>query len=81
MSLVGPRPLVSWEDSRIVGTRRGRLRLTPGMTGPWQIAGGSRVPLEDMIKMDHLYVTTWTLWVDLKILLRTVPAILGSRGP
>lgn len=81
MSLVGPRPLVVEEDRRIVGTRRGRLRLTPGMTGPWQIAGGSRVPLEDMIKLDHLYVTTWTLWLDVKILLRTVPRILGFRDP
>jgi lipopolysaccharide/colanic/teichoic acid biosynthesis glycosyltransferase len=80
MSLVGPRPLPPEEDRQIVGVRHGRLRLTPGITGPWQIAGGVRVPLEDMAKLDHLYVTTWTLWLDIKILLRTVPHILGSRG-
>jgi len=80
MSLVGPRPLVADEDGRILGTRRGRLRLTPGMTGPWQIAGSARVPLEEMVKLDHLYVSNWNLWSDVKILLRTVPCVLGKRG-
>jgi exopolysaccharide biosynthesis polyprenyl glycosylphosphotransferase len=80
MSLVGPRPLVADEDGRILGVRRGRLRLTPGMTGQWQIAGSSRVPLEDMVKLDHLYVSNWTLWADVKILLRTVPYVLERRG-
>ncbi len=80
MSLVGPRPLVSDEDGRIFGARRGRLRLTPGMTGQWQIAGSSRIPLEDMVKLDHLYVSNWTLWGDVKILLRTVPYVMSRRG-
>lgn len=80
MSLVGPRPLVADEDGRIFGKRRGRLRLTPGMTGQWQIAGSARVPLEDMVKLDHLYVSNWTLWADVKILLRTVPYVLARRG-
>jgi len=80
MSLVGPRPLVADEDGRILGVRRGRLRLTPGMTGPWQISGGARVSLEDMVKLDHLYVSNWTLWGDLKILLRTGPYVLARHG-
>ena len=80
MSLVGPRPLVADEDERIQGARRGRLRLTPGMTGQWQIAGSSLVPLEDMVKLDHLYVSNWTLWGDVKILLRTVPYVVAQRG-
>ncbi len=80
MSLVGPRPLVADEDGRILGARRGRLRLTPGMTGQWQIAGSARVPLEDMVKLDHLYVSNWTLWGDVKILLRTVPYVMSRRG-
>ena len=80
MSLVGPRPLVADEDGRILGARRGRLRLTPGMTGQWQIFGSSRVPLEDMVKLDHHYVSNWTLWGDLKILLRTVPYVLARSG-
>ena len=80
MSLVGPRPLVADEDGRILGVRRGRLRLTPGMTGQWQVSGSARVPLEDMVKLDHLYVSNWTLWGDLKILLRTVPYVLSRHG-
>ena len=78
MSLVGPRPLVVDEDSQIVGLRRGRLHLTPGMTGPWQLLR-NRVPLEEMVEIDYLYVATWSLWQDLKILVRTV-AHVARRG-
>lgn len=80
MSLVGPRPLVVDEDEQITGADRRRLHLTPGMTGHWQILGSARVPLPEMVKIDYLYVSTWTLWTDLKILLRTVPHVLGRRG-
>ena len=80
MSLVGPRPLVAEEHDIIEGVRRGRLRLTPGMTGPWQISGAARIPLEDMVKLDHLYVSNWTVWGDVKILLRTVPYVLSRCG-
>ena len=80
MSLVGPRPLVADEDDRITGYDRRRLTLTPGMTGPWQILGSTRVPLPEMVKIDYLYVAGWSLWNDLKILLRTVPYMLARRG-
>ncbi|HUA47177.1 MAG TPA: exopolysaccharide biosynthesis polyprenyl glycosylphosphotransferase [Solirubrobacteraceae bacterium] len=80
MSLVGPRPLVSDDDAQITGLDRRRLYLTPGMTGPWQILGSARVPLAEMIKLDYLYVTGWSLWSDVKILLRTVPYVLARRG-
>ena len=80
MSLVGPRPLVVDEDERITGMDRRRLALTPGMTGHWQIAGSSRVPLHEMVKIDYLYVAGWSLWSDLKILLRTVPYMLSRKG-
>jgi exopolysaccharide biosynthesis polyprenyl glycosylphosphotransferase len=80
MSLVGPRPLVIDEDTKITGAHRGRLRLTPGMTGAWQILGSSRVPMEEMVKLDHLYVTGWSLWSDVQILLRTVPYVMSRRG-
>ena len=80
MSLVGPRPLVVDEDERITGYDRRRLALTPGMTGHWQIAGSARVPLAEMVKIDYLYVAGWSLWSDLKILLRTVPYMLSRRG-
>lgn len=80
MSLVGPRPLVIDEDQRIEGWHRRRLELMPGMTGPWQILGPSRVPLKEMVAIDYLYVANWSLWTDIKILLRTVPHVLGRRG-
>jgi exopolysaccharide biosynthesis polyprenyl glycosylphosphotransferase len=80
MSLVGPRPLVVDEDRQIIGWDRRRLHLTPGMTGPWQIAGSSRIPLSEMVKIDYLYVAGWSLWEDLKILLRTVPYVVSRRG-
>ncbi len=80
MSLVGPRPLVSEEDRQILGWSRRRLDLTPGMTGHWQILGSSRVPLPEMVAIDCVYVTTWSLWTDVKILLRTVPHVLRLRG-
>jgi exopolysaccharide biosynthesis polyprenyl glycosylphosphotransferase len=80
MSLVGPRPLVVDEDKRVEGWYRRRLELQPGMTGPWQILGPSRVPLREMGVMDYLYVANWSLWGDVKILLRTVPHVVGRRG-
>ena len=80
MSLVGPRPLVVDEDERVRGWHRRRLELMPGMTGPWQILGPSRVPLHEMAALDYLYVANWSLWGDAKILLRTVPHVLARRG-
>lgn len=80
MSLVGPRPLVLEEDQRVAGWHRRRLELMPGITGPWQILGPVRVPLGEMVAIDYLYIANWSLWSDLKILLRTVPHVLGRRG-
>jgi lipopolysaccharide/colanic/teichoic acid biosynthesis glycosyltransferase len=80
MSLVGPRPLVLDEDQLIKGHDRRRLQLTPGMTGPWQIMGSARVPLHEMVKIDYLYVAGWSLWADMKIMLRTLPYMLARRG-
>jgi exopolysaccharide biosynthesis polyprenyl glycosylphosphotransferase len=80
MSLVGPRPLVVDEDRRVEGWYRRRLELKPGMTGPWQILGPARVPLREMGAIDYLYVANWSLWGDVKILLRTVPHVVGRRG-
>ena len=80
MSLVGPRPLILDEDSRIEGFYRQRLSLTPGMTGRWQILGSARIPLSEMVKLDYLYVANWSLWSDVQILLRTVPYVVERRG-
>jgi lipopolysaccharide/colanic/teichoic acid biosynthesis glycosyltransferase len=80
MSLVGPRPLVPDEDALIEGWQRRRLVVAPGMTGQWQIFGSSRVPMNEMVKIDYLYAANWSLWLDLKILLRTLPHVMGRRG-
>ena len=77
MSLVGPRPLVTDEDALVLGLDRSRLHLTPGMTGPWQVLG-SRVPMREMVGIDYLYVASWSLWLDLKLLLRTARHVLRS---
>ncbi|MDX6689292.1 MAG: hypothetical protein QOG15_749 [Solirubrobacteraceae bacterium] len=81
MSLVGPRPLISDENDLVTELDRRRLvQLTPGMTGHWQIAGASRVPLTEMVKLDYLYVAGWSLWNDVKIILRTIPHMAAGRG-
>ena len=80
MSLVGPRPLVPDEDSLIEGYYRERLDIAPGITGYWQALGSYRVPLFEMVRLDYLYVATWSLWNDLQILLRTIPYVIGRRG-
>ena len=80
MSLVGPRPLVIDEDAKVAGLDRARLHLTPGMTGHWQILGSARVPLDEMVGIDYLYVANWTLWTDIKILLRTLRYVAARGG-
>ena len=80
MSLVGPRPLVIEEDERIVGLDRRRLHLTPGITGPWQILGSSAVPLNEMAKLDYVYIANWSLWEDLRILGQTLCLVARGRG-
>jgi|tagenome__1003787_1003787.scaffolds.fasta_scaffold20844115_1 exopolysaccharide biosynthesis polyprenyl glycosylphosphotransferase len=77
MSLVGPRPLVTEEDEQVHGLDRSRLHLTPGMTGPWQVLG-TRVPMREMVGLDYLYVANWSLWQDLKLLMRTVRHVARS---
>jgi exopolysaccharide biosynthesis polyprenyl glycosylphosphotransferase len=80
MSLVGPRPLIETEDRQIEGRFRRRLDLTPGLTGLWQANGRSEIPFEEMVNLDYLYVTNWTLWGDLKLLMRTCSAVVRGRG-
>jgi lipopolysaccharide/colanic/teichoic acid biosynthesis glycosyltransferase len=80
MSLVGPRPLIENEDRQVEGRFRQRLASSPGLTGPWQIHGRSEIPFEEMINLDYLYVMNWSLWGDVKLMLRTVHAIVRGQG-
>jgi exopolysaccharide biosynthesis polyprenyl glycosylphosphotransferase len=80
MSLVGPRPLIDSEDRQLLGWRRSRVDLTPGLTGLWQVLGRTNIPFEEMIKLDYLYVTNWSLWTDVRLILRTLPSVVTRRG-
>ena len=80
MSLVGPRPLILVEDVHVQDWARNRLNLRPGMTGVWQVLGRSEIPFEEMTKLDYLYVTNWSLVSDLKLIGRTIPAVLKRRA-
>jgi lipopolysaccharide/colanic/teichoic acid biosynthesis glycosyltransferase len=80
MSLVGPRPLVPEEDAQVQGKYRCRHFIRPGMTGPWQVGGASAIPIQEMVKLDQAYVENWSLWLDVKLLGRTAPHVIGRRG-
>jgi len=80
MSLVGPRPLWVDEAARCRGWTKKRLDITPGITGLWQVTGRNDVPFDEMVKLDYMYVTGWSLSWDIKLLLETIPAVLGRRG-
>jgi exopolysaccharide biosynthesis polyprenyl glycosylphosphotransferase len=80
MSLVGPRPFVLYEDDQIDGWARRRLDLMPGITGLWQVLGRNDIDFQEMVKLDYLYVNNWSLWWDIKLLLRTIPVVFSRRG-
>ena len=72
--------MIDEDDKRVEGWYRRRLDLTPGMTGRWQVLGSARIPLDEMVTLDYMYVANWSLWEDVKILLRTLPYVLGRKG-
>jgi lipopolysaccharide/colanic/teichoic acid biosynthesis glycosyltransferase len=80
MSLVGPRPLPLTEHAHLPAWSAPRLEVRPGLTGMWQVRGRCRVPFEEMLRLDCEYVREVSWWTDLKVLARTVPAVLGGRG-
>jgi exopolysaccharide biosynthesis polyprenyl glycosylphosphotransferase len=79
MSLVGPRPLPLDEDQRVEDWGRHRLTLKPGMTGLWQVSGRSSIPFGEMLNLDYVYVSGWSLWGDLRLIARTIPAVFRGR--
>jgi exopolysaccharide biosynthesis polyprenyl glycosylphosphotransferase len=80
MSLVGPRPLPLDETAALTGGHRRRLSMRPGLTCLWQVGGRSELPFTEWMALDLDYVDRWSLWLDLAILLRTIPAIIKGRG-
>ena len=80
MSLIGPRPLVLEEARHIEGWGARRLDLKPGITGLWQVLGSSDISFGEMVQLDYIYVTSWSLWNDIRLLLRTIPLVLSRQG-
>ena len=81
MSLVGPRPLAIRDVGRFdAGWLMRRFSVRPGLTCLWQISGRSNLGFDEWIRLDLQYIDTWTLLLDCKILVRTVPAVLSGTG-
>jgi lipopolysaccharide/colanic/teichoic acid biosynthesis glycosyltransferase len=80
MSLVGPRPLPLRDYERLEDWHRKRYLVLPGMTGLWQIAGRSELSFDDLVRLDFYYLENWSLWMDVTVLLKTIPAVLRARG-
>jgi exopolysaccharide biosynthesis polyprenyl glycosylphosphotransferase len=80
MSLVGPRPLPIRDHDRLEPWHRRRSNVLPGMTGLWQIAGRSDLTFDDLVRLDFYYLENWSLWLDITILVKTLPAVAARRG-
>jgi exopolysaccharide biosynthesis polyprenyl glycosylphosphotransferase len=80
MSLVGPRPPMPHEVEQYDEWHKRRLEVTPGLTGLWQVSGRSDLPFDEMVMLDLYYIESWSLGLDVKIILQTIPAVLTMRG-
>lgn len=77
MSVRDRRYLWKWRD---IPWHKKRLRIRPGLTGLWQVSGRSELPFEDMVRLDIYYIENWSLWMDFRILLRTIPTVIFGSG-
>ncbi|MAT97533.1 MAG: UDP-phosphate galactose phosphotransferase [Anaerolineaceae bacterium] len=80
MSLVGPRPPIPYEVEKYENRHLGRLAALPGLTGLWQVSGRCETTFEEMVQLDLEYIEKQSIWLDIKILLRTVPAVITAKG-
>jgi exopolysaccharide biosynthesis polyprenyl glycosylphosphotransferase len=80
MSLVGPRPLPLRDYAQLEGWHRERYLVLPGITGLWQISGRSNLGFDDLVRLDFYYLENWSVWLDISILAKTLPAVLARRG-
>jgi exopolysaccharide biosynthesis polyprenyl glycosylphosphotransferase len=80
MSLVGPRPLPLRDYELLEEWHRARYAVLPGMTGLWQISGRSGLDFDDLVRLDFTYIENWSIWLDVTIIARTIPAVLSGRG-
>jgi len=80
MSLVGPRPLPLRDHAMLSEWHRARYHVLPGMTGLWQISGRSGLEFDDLVRLDFTYIENWSIWSDVTIIARTIPAVISGRG-
>jgi exopolysaccharide biosynthesis polyprenyl glycosylphosphotransferase len=80
MSLVGPRPLPLRDYELLEDWHRARYLVLPGMTGLWQISGRSGLTFDDLVRLDFAYLENWSIWLDISIIARTIPAVVTGRG-
>ncbi len=80
MSLVGPRPLPLRDYRLLEDWHRARYAVLPGMTGLWQISGRSGLTFDDLVRLDFTYLENWSIWLDVTIIARTIPAVITRRG-
>ena len=80
MSLVGPRPLPLRDYELLEGWHRKRYLVLPGMTGLWQISGRADLGFDELVRLDFYYLDHWSIWLDVQVLLKTIPAVLARRG-
>jgi exopolysaccharide biosynthesis polyprenyl glycosylphosphotransferase len=80
MSLVGPRPLPLRDYQLLEDWHRRRYAVLPGMTGLWQISGRSGLTFDDLVRLDFTYIENWSIWLDISIIVKTIPAVITRRG-
>ncbi|HUG65848.1 MAG TPA: sugar transferase [Gaiellaceae bacterium] len=80
MSLVGPRPLPLRDYQLLADWHRRRYGVLPGMTGLWQISGRSGLSFDDLVRLDFTYIENWSIWLDISIIVKTIPAVITRRG-
>jgi lipopolysaccharide/colanic/teichoic acid biosynthesis glycosyltransferase len=80
MSLVGPRPLPMRDFERLQDWHKKRYLVLPGITGLWQVSGRAELDFDDLVRLDFLYLERWSIFLDLSILLKTIPAVFSRRG-
>jgi len=80
MSLVGPRPLPLRDYRLLEDWHRRRYGVLPGMTGLWQISGRSGLSFDDLVRLDFTYIENWSIWLDISIIVKTIPAVIARRG-
>lgn len=80
MSIVGPRPLPTYETAELTQQQRRRMLVRPGLICYWQVSGRNDIPFEEWMRMDYQYINEASIWTDLKIICKAIPAVISGRG-